>query len=312
MSKFTRSVLITGGTIGLGYHCALAIAKEHPDYEVVIASRSDKESAATAINQTLGQNNVIYLPLDLASLANVRTFGASWLKAEHPPIQALVLNAALQFPGDVQYTEEGVEKTFGITHLGHALLYHLLMPALATDARIVITSSGTHDPAQKSGLPDAEYPSAEAIAFPSEESKRKNNGRQRYATAKLTNILWTYALARRFEREGGSKTVAAFDPGLMPGTGLAREAGSFLQFLWKHLMPRMIPLLRVLVTPNVHTPAESGQALASSAVGSNSKGNNGVYFEGMKQIKSSKDSYDEGKQEDLWKWTTDFLKVQST
>ena len=29
----------------------------------------------------------------------------------------------------------------------------------------------------------------------------------------------------------------------------------------------------------------------------------GKYFEGMKEINSSKDSYDVAKQEDLWSWT---------
>jgi NAD(P)-dependent dehydrogenase (short-subunit alcohol dehydrogenase family) len=287
----------------------LEVAKQHPEYEVVIASRSDKDSAAAKINKTLAQNNVVYHPLDLSSLAKVREFGASWAKANHPPIQALVLNAALQFPGECQYTEDGVEKTLGITHLGHALLYHLLAPYLAQDAKIVVTSSGTHDPAQKSGIPDAEYPSAAEIMYPSEESKKKNNGQQRYATSKLANVLWTYALARRLDK---GKTAAAFDPGLMPGTGLAREYNGFMRFIWLHVLPRLIPLLRVVMFPNVHTPAESGRALAGVAVGKIAEGKTGVYFEGTKEIKSSNDSYDEAKQEDLWKWTVQFLGVEAS
>jgi hypothetical protein len=33
------------------------------------------------------------------------------------------------------------------------------------------------------------------------------------------------------------------------------------------------------------------------------KGVSGVYYEGDKEIKSSEDSYDKAKQEDLWEWT---------
>jgi NAD(P)-dependent dehydrogenase (short-subunit alcohol dehydrogenase family) len=61
---FSRTVLITGGTMGLGYGAALEIARQHPEYLVIIASRSDKTSAAELINKTLHQKNVQYLPLE--------------------------------------------------------------------------------------------------------------------------------------------------------------------------------------------------------------------------------------------------------
>ena len=151
--KFERSVLITGGTTGLGYHCALTIARECPNYQVIIASRSDLNASAQSINQTLNQDNVKFLPLDLSSLANVRAFAEVWKSNHFPPIQSLVLNAALQLPGEIEYTGDGFEKTFAISHIGHALLFSLLQPYLADKARVVITSSGTHDPAQKNRSP---------------------------------------------------------------------------------------------------------------------------------------------------------------
>jgi hypothetical protein len=85
----------------------------------------------------------------------------------------------------------------------------------------------------------------------------------------------------------------------MPGTGLARDAGAAVRFV--------IWLLRLLVSPNVHSPQESGTALARLAVGEDVEGVSGKYFEGMKQIKSSVESYVEEKQEDLWKWTLKFV-----
>jgi len=48
-------------------------------------------------------------------------------------------------------------------------------------------------------------------------------------------------------------------------------------------------------------------ALARLAVGEDVEGVSGKYFEGMKQIKSSVESYVEEKQEDLWKWTLKFV-----
>ncbi|KAJ8064064.1 hypothetical protein OCU04_007901 [Sclerotinia nivalis] len=51
------------------------------------------------------------------------------------------------------------------------------------------------------------------------------------------------------------------DPGLMPGTGLAREANSSVKWLWNSVLPH---LLRLLVMANTHTPAESGAVCQTS------------------------------------------------
>lgn len=298
----------TGGTASLGYHAALKIAEAHPDYLVVLSSRSDKDHAARAINQALGQNNTVFVPLDLSNLANVRDYPKQWVAQERSPIQSLVLNAGLQFPGGLTQTTDGLESTFGINHVGHAYLFHLLWPCLADTARVILTSSGTHDPAQKTGLPDAIYTTAEELAHPP-ASMIDVPGRQRYASSKLANVLWTCALDRRLapQRPLRAVTVNAFDPGLMPGTGLAREASRVEQFLWFRVLPRIIPLLRLLISPNIHAPAESGAALACLAVGSDAAGETGKYFEGMKKIPSSRDSYVEEKQDDLWRWTVNYL-----
>lgn len=146
MSKLTGTVVVTGGTLGLGYQAALHIAQQRPDYQVIVASRKDSDTSAAAINKATGRNNATYLPLDLSSLANVRAFADAYSKQGYPPIKALLLNAGLQITTGVSYTTDGFETTFGVNHVGHALLFYLLRPQLAPDARIVITASGVHDP----------------------------------------------------------------------------------------------------------------------------------------------------------------------
>ncbi|KZL85783.1 dehydrogenase reductase protein [Colletotrichum incanum] len=306
---YKNSVIVTGGTQGLGYHTALKIAKDHPEYLVVIAARSDKNHAAEAINKSLGQSNTTFMPIDLGDSNSVRRFAQDWIAdSTKPQIQALVLNAALQFPAALALTNEGMEKTFAISHVGHAVLFHLLCPHLATGARLVLTSSGTHDPKQKSGLPDAEYTSAGELAYPP-QSEVDVPGRKRYSTTKLCNVLWTYALARHLAERAPERriTVNAMDPGLMPGTGLAREGSAVEQWLWNSVLPHLLGLLRIIFNPNVHTPAESAAALARLVVGPDVEGVTGKYFEGLKEIKSSDDSYVQSKQEDLWKWSINYV-----
>lgn len=292
----------------MGYHTSLNIAREKPDWLVVIASRSDKNQAAASINATLRQQNTVFMPLDLSDPANVRNFAAKWTAGSSPPLKVLVFNAALQFPAGLVLTPDRMEKTFAIAHVGHAILFHLLAPHLVSGGRVVITASGVHDPAQRSGLPDAEYNNAEELAYPP-PSKVKMPGRKRYATAKLCNVMWTYALARHLEQAAPQRriTVIAMDPGLMPGTDLARTATAIERWLWYSVMPHCIGLLRLLLTPNVHTPKESGDNLARLAIGADVEGVTGRYFEGGKEIPSSKDSYVEGKQEDLWEWTINYV-----
>jgi NAD(P)-dependent dehydrogenase (short-subunit alcohol dehydrogenase family) len=304
---FDNTILITGGTAGLGYFATLEIARAKPRSLVVVSSRSDHDHVADTINSTLKQQNVVFLPLDLASLDNVRTYARQWPTRNYPPIHALVFNACLQFPGALQLTGDGIENTFAVAHVGHALLFHLLWPYLALEeARIVVTSSGVHDPAQKTGLPDAVYDTAEELAHPSEKTAG-NPGRGRYSNSKLANMLWIYALNRRLQTRAPHVSVAAFDPGLVPGTGLARDAPGVERFVWNKIMPCILPLLHLAVSPNIHKPEVSGKALARLAVAQDVAGVSGKYYEGMKVIASSKDSYDEAKQEELWNWTVKFL-----
>ena len=308
---FNRSVLVTGGTANLGYHGALNIARKHPDYQVVLASRTDPDSAAKSINETLKQDNVTFLPLDLGSFKDIRSFAETWQERNFPPIQYLLLNAGVQFPDGGHRTKDGIEATFGINHVGHALLFHLLTNHLAETARIVVTSSSTHDPDQKTYTPKAEYTTAEALAHPPPDPASSSAGFAYYTSSKLANILWTYALHQRLQRTPGKQgiTVAAFDPGFMAGTGLARSAGPIGRFMWFHVIPWITPLLRLLIGPNVHTPEESGANLAWLTTATEAVEVNGGYFEGRTKKASSKDSQDEAKQEDLWGWTVKTVAV---
>ncbi|CAI7624323.1 unnamed protein product [Penicillium viridicatum] len=301
MASYTQSVLITGGTSGLGYHCALEIARQHPEYRVIIACRSDPYQVTKEMNTLLHQTNVTWIPLDLSSLETVRNFAAQWESHKYPPIQSLVCNAALQFPGAAEYTVDGYEKTFAISHLGHALLFSLLRPYLADKARVVIVSSGVHYAEQKTGMPKPNYISAEELAHPP-ASISNAIGRLHYCNTKLANVLYMRFLSIN-EKNGKHWTVTAFDPGLMPGTGLARHGSTVEQFLWNRVLPHAFPVLKALISPNIHTAKDSGASLARLAVGEDVDGVSGRYFEGRREVESSKASFDKGNQEDLWEWT---------
>lgn len=308
MATYTSSMLITGGTTGMGYYTALNLAKQQPSTLIVVASRTDQENAAISINTKLNQSNVVYMPLDLGSLAKVRDFAKRWNTAGHAPIQALVLNAGLQFPGGIEYTDDGLEAQFGVNHVGHALLFHLLVPRLTGDARVVIVSSSVHDPAQKWKSFRPDYTTPEEVAYPSPAAAKEHDGKSRYATSKVANTLWFLALGRHMAAHPShkDKTVVGLDPGAMFPTRLTRNAGWLTDSMMKYLghgLVLLIPMMRMLINNNIHPPWQSAERLAWLAVGEEVRGKKGVYYMGGEEHVVSKQADDEKLQEELWSWT---------
>ena len=103
----------------------------------------------------------------------------------------------------------------------------------------------------------------------------------RYATSKLCNLFFTYELNRRLRAAGSAVTVNAFDPGLMPGTGLARANPAPARWMWNHMMP----VLRLF--PGVNSPATSGRCLARLVADPALNGRSGGYYEGTRLLASS-------------------------
>jgi len=306
----TRTVVITGGNAGLGFAFANAILKspQGASAHVVLACR-DKDRAQAAVDRLTRDRglagHVEAMSLDLALLASVRAFASELIEklstGKIPPLHAVVCNAGVNPGTRKTVTVDGFESTFGVNHLGHFLLINELLPALKPPARVVVVASGVHDPAQKTGVPAPAWNDAAALAHgnlgPAAASDKSfTSGQRRYSTSKLANIYFTYALARRLPT---GVTANAFDPGLMPETDLMREAPAPFRFILTHLLPRAIPLLR-LYSPNVHTAQESGEALARLLTDPELAATTGRYFEGRRQIRSSNESYNDERAEELW------------
>ncbi|MHA0288822.1 SDR family NAD(P)-dependent oxidoreductase [Mycobacterium sp. C3-094] len=288
----SRSVVITGASAGLGLECARAVLADDPTWHVVLAVR-DPARGAAAVDELGAPDRCTVLPCDLASLRSVDGFVDAFTHADVPPLHAIVCNAGLQVVDVSQTTADGVEMTFGVNHLGHFALVTGLLDQLVAPARIVVVSSGTHDPTKfTGGMPHPLYTSAAELARPG--SPGDKDGRRRYTTSKLCNMLFAYELDRRLGEGARGVTVTAFDPGLMPGSGLAREYSPAQKLLWRYVFP----VLRVL--PNVNSTTTSGKRLAALVHDARYDGITGTYYEGARPIRSSADSYDTAKALDLW------------
>ena len=290
------TAVVTGANSGLGLACVRALLERERDWHVVLAVRDEQRGKEVVAGLSQGAQCTVF-PVDLSSLASVCGFIDRYTRADLPPTRAVICNAGVQVTSGTRLSEDGLELTFAVNHLGHfALLKGLLEGSVSAPARILIVSSDTHDPSRRTGMPAPRYTCAESLACPSVEPgvSPARLGRQRYTTSKLCNLLFTYELDRRLGEGSGGITVNAFNPGLMPGSGLARDYGLLQRFAWRFLMPA----LRVL--PQVRGIVESGRHLAALASDPNYKDLTGLYFDGLAPVRSSADSYDSNKAVDLW------------
>ena len=291
----TKTFIVTGGNSGLGFECASVLAKDS-DSLVVIACRDVRQGEKAITRMKDASGTVKVLALDLASQPSIRAFVDEFRAGRFPPLTGLVCNAGGQNVAAPTRTAGGYETTFATNHLGHYLLSRLMLPDLASGGTITFTTSGTHDPAQKTGMPAPQYTTAEAAAHDFEPGLKA--GQRRYTTSKLCNIYTTYELARRLAASADDRLqslrVNALDPGLMPATGLARSYPPPLRFVSRYILPALS-----LFMSNVHSPATSGRRLALLASGEEGE-TTGKYFSDGRETRSSTDSYNAANALDLW------------
>lgn len=251
MTQADRIVIVTGGTSGLGLQLARRLAGR-PGYSVILTGRSAARADAAA--RRIGARG---LPLDLGSLASVRAFAAAIAEiTDGRPVYALVCNAGIQVVERTS-TADGFETTIGVNHIGNVALIEALLSTTGAPERLVLVASGVHDPDQTTGMPhpledatvrELAYPGARR---PSDESPQRE-GRRRYATSKLANVRTALELSRRL---AGETVVTSFDPGLMPGTGLARDAAAWQRAIWATVFRLLV------VLPGVQSPRRSASQL---------------------------------------------------
>lgn len=248
------TIVMTGSTSGFGKITARRLAAT-PGVDLIVGVRKVQgESAST-------------LPLDLSRLADVRAFaGSVERRLAGAPIDGLILNAGISFDTHEQRTEDGFETTIAVNHIAHYLLLRLLLPHLADRARVIITSSGTHDPAEGTILPPPKHADVNLLAHPDRDPDGdvdpKTGGGRAYTSSKLCNVLTVNALRASPESDSKHLTVIAYDPGPTPGTGLSRNRGVVVRMLWALLGS---PVGRLI--PKFSSRQAAGNALAELALG---------------------------------------------
>jgi NAD(P)-dependent dehydrogenase (short-subunit alcohol dehydrogenase family) len=236
------------------------------------------------------------VPLDQADLASIRAAAAlvrATLATSSLGLSALVANAGIQTVDLHQRTRDGFELTFGVNVLGAHLLLRELAPVLVPAGRMVLVGSGTAEDRRKDGLvpvPRWEDPMVLAQPDRGEDADTLAAGRRAYSTSKLGTLYLAHAHARHAEQ---GHTVDVFDPGMMPGTGLARDASLVQRIGWQ----AMRPMARW--ASGMSTPDRSGLSLARMAMGEFGA-SGGRYVHVDHDVDPSPTAFDEEREERLW------------
>lgn len=191
-SDASRTIVITGASDGIGAAAARQLSVA--GHRVVVVGRSPDKTRSAAAAAGADASYVA----DFSDLAQVRRLAAE-LRGAYPRIDVLANNAGGVFPRRAR-TVDGFPLTMQVNHLAPFLLTHELLDVLVASRAAVVNTS-----------------SMAAMAGHVLPGDLDGVGHTRpgfaYSNAKLSNIIFTKGLHRRFSAQG--LRAVAFHPGVV-------------------------------------------------------------------------------------------------
>ena len=202
-----KIAIVTGANSGMGMATVEALCDKGAT--VIMLCRNEKRGQEALARLTAETDRKLDLMIcDLGDFASIRDF-VRRVEEKYPRVDILVNNAGF-ISLDRQETKDGIERQFGINHLGHFLLTTLLLDRMPAGSRIVNVASGAH----KVGK----------IHFDDINLHHGYNVVKAYSQSKLANVLFTRELAVRLKDKG--ITVNCCHPGAVAtNMGVDRETG---------------------------------------------------------------------------------------
>lgn len=256
-----KTAIVTGANSGMGMATVRALSDMGA--KVIMLCRSEKRGTE-ALEKLLSEKyrDLELILCDLGNYDSIRAF-ANIVRRGYDHIDILVNNAGF-ISLDRQETGEGLERQFGINHIGHFLLTMSLLDLMGEGGRIVNVASGAH----KTGK----------IHFDDINLTKGFNVIKAYSQSKLANVLFTRELARRVKDRG--ITVNCCHPGAVAtNIGIDRDTG------FGKTVTR-------LLKPFFQTPEQGARTAIFLASDDSVSDVTGEYFYKCRIAKSSKRSKD--------------------
>jgi NAD(P)-dependent dehydrogenase (short-subunit alcohol dehydrogenase family) len=180
---------------------------------------------------------------------------------------------------------DGFELTFASNHLGHFLLVRLLLEHMGSRARIINVASRAHF----RGRLDLD-----AVVDP----LARYNGIAAYASSKLANVLFTFALARRLA--GSGITANCLHPGIVA----------------TNLLPVWLRAIKPLITRVIFDAERGARTTLHLALSDEIAQLTGCYVDENQRVQAaSASAHDPALQEALWdaseRWTSGDISLEA-
>jgi len=244
-----KTVVITGGTSGIGEVAAIPLAQMGA--RIVLVARDKARGDATLARLRDSGPGVAHSVhfADLLRLAEMERVAAQ-IAAHESRIDVLINNAGALF-ATRRLTEDGLECTFALNHMAYFVVAEGLRERLTASApaRIINTASAAHQ--------------GSTLGFDDLQSAKRFGAIKAYGRSKLCNILFTRELARRLH--GTGVTANCLHPGFV-ATRFGDQSGA--------LMSRVVWLAKFFAI----SPAKGAQTIIYLASSPDVARTTGQYF----------------------------------
>ena len=276
----SKTALVTGGTSGIGFYTALALARMGAALYITGRDPNRGRNAQAELRKAAGHGRVHFICADASTVGGNQEL-ARRIVAETVHLHILINNVGGLY-NDHWVTADSYEATLAMNFVGPFALTEALLPLLQQSA-----------PARLVNVTSAGFTMWKGDLFSDVQSCESFSGVDAYNRSKYLNLLWTLALARRLE--GSGIVVNALHPGTawtaMTKSSESRSLPAGMRPFW--------PVMRLIQRiGSLEKVARTSIYLASAPDAANITGQ---YFESSTHSKElSKEVIDGAKQEKAW------------
>ncbi len=268
-----KTVLITGANSGIGFETAKALARMNAKMIMVCRSLERGERAVSGIREEIPDADLTLMQADMASPTSIADL-VERINNEIPRLDVLINNAGGYFEKRTT-TEDGLEYTFALNHMGYFRLTMGLLNLLkaSAPARIISVSSAAHWKGR--------------IHLDNLQSEGTYHGFSVYSMTKLANILFTRELSRRLE--GTGVTANCLHPGFVK-TGFGTQNCTTIFGRLFNTSSRLFGI----------SPARGAETTIYLATDPSLEGMSGMYFAHKRPTVTSPAAYNTNTARKLW------------